>query len=42
MYSLWGDEHAYGLRIREELDQLEKVLQDDVEDAVTPPPRDPS
>ena len=40
MYSLWGDEHAYGLRIREELDQLEKVLQDDVEDAVTPPPRD--
>jgi monovalent cation:proton antiporter-2 (CPA2) family protein len=40
MYSLWGDDKAYGLRIREELDQLEKVLQDDVEGAVEPPPRE--
>lgn len=38
MFELWGDDHAYGLRIREELDQLEKVLQDDIEDAVVPPP----
>jgi glutathione-regulated potassium-efflux system ancillary protein KefC/glutathione-regulated potassium-efflux system protein KefB len=34
MYELWGDDLAYGLRIRQELKQLEKVLQDDQEDRV--------
>ncbi|MEJ8568113.1 monovalent cation:proton antiporter-2 (CPA2) family protein [Elongatibacter sediminis] len=32
MYEVWGDDQAYGIRIREELDQLEKVLQDDLND----------
>jgi len=29
MYELWGDDRAYGLRIRQELRELEKVLQED-------------
>lgn len=33
MYGLWGDDKAYGLRIRQELADLEKVLQDDLDDA---------
>ena len=33
MYGLWGDDKAYGLRIRQELADLEKVLQDDLEEA---------
>lgn len=40
MYELWGDDLAYGLRIRQELKQLEKVLQDDQQDrAEHSPPR---
>jgi monovalent cation:proton antiporter-2 (CPA2) family protein len=34
MYDLWGDDKAYGLRVRQELQELEKVLQDDVDDQV--------
>lgn len=33
MYELWGDELAYGMRVRQELKELEKVLQDDSEEA---------
>ena len=39
MYEVWGDDKAYGLRVREELAELEKVLQDDVgstQEEVTP------
>jgi len=36
MYKLsevWGDDHEYGLRIRQNLEDLESVLQDDIESA---------
>lgn len=33
MYELWGDDLEYGLRVRRELKELEKVLQDDQEEA---------
>ena len=29
LYEVWGDDHAYGLRVREYVEQLEKVLTDD-------------
>ena len=29
LYEVWGDDHAYGLRVRQSLEQLEKVLQED-------------
>jgi voltage-gated potassium channel Kch len=32
LYEVWGDDHAYGLRIRQNLEDLERVLQDDSED----------
>jgi len=35
LYEVWGDEHAYGLRVRQNLEDLEKVLQDDTEEAET-------
>ena len=31
-YQVWGDDHAYGLLVSEQLSELEKVLQDDIED----------
>jgi len=34
LYEVWGDDHAYGLRIRENVEQLEKVLRDDSEESV--------
>jgi len=36
MYELWGDDKAYGLRIRQELRELEKVLLDDQKDGKAP------
>ena len=32
LYEVWGDDHAYGLRVRQNVEDLEKVLQDDYED----------
>ncbi len=32
LYEIWGDDHAYGLMVRENIEQLEKVLQDDDDD----------
>ena len=32
LYEVWGDDHAYGLRIRQNVEDLEKVLKDDSED----------
>jgi len=32
LYDLWGDDHEYGLMVRENIEQLEKVLKDDDED----------
>ena len=29
LYEVWGDDHAYGLRVKEYVEQLEKVLTDD-------------
>ena len=29
LFELWGDDQAYGLRVRQNVEQLEKVLQDD-------------
>jgi hypothetical protein len=29
IYEVWGDEQAYGLKIRENVEQLEQVLRDD-------------
>lgn len=34
LYEVWGDDEAYGLRVREGVGQLEKVLKDDREGAV--------
>ena len=33
LYEVWGDEHEYGLRIRENLENLEQVLKADIEDS---------
>jgi monovalent cation:proton antiporter-2 (CPA2) family protein len=32
LYEVWGDEHAYGLRVRENLEHIESVLKDDSEE----------
>jgi hypothetical protein len=32
LFEVWGDDHAYGLRVRQSIEDLEKVLQDDTED----------
>jgi hypothetical protein len=29
LYEVWGDDQAYGLRVRQNLADLEKVLRDD-------------
>jgi monovalent cation:proton antiporter-2 (CPA2) family protein len=34
LYEVWGDDEAYGLRVREGVGQLEKVLRDDSEESV--------
>lgn len=33
LYEVWGDDHAYGLRIRENIENLENVLKDDSQEA---------
>jgi voltage-gated potassium channel Kch len=33
LYEVWGDDHAYGLRVRENVEQLERVLKDDSDEA---------
>ena len=33
LYEVWGDDHAYGLRIRQNIEELERVLKDDSEEA---------
>jgi monovalent cation:proton antiporter-2 (CPA2) family protein len=33
LYEVWGDDHAYGLRVRQNIEELERVLRDDSEDA---------
>ena len=33
LYEVWGDDHAYGLRVRQNIEQLERVLKDDSEEA---------
>ena len=32
LYEVWGDDHAYGLRIRQNIEELERVLKDDSEE----------
>ena len=32
LYEVWGDDHAYGLRVHQGLENLEKVLQDDAQE----------
>jgi len=32
LFEVWGDDQAYGLRVRESIEQLEKVLKDDSEE----------
>jgi glutathione-regulated potassium-efflux system ancillary protein KefC len=32
LYEVWGDDHAYGLKVRENVEQLEQVLRDDSEE----------
>jgi hypothetical protein len=34
LYEVWGDDHAYGLRVRQNVEELEKVLKDDSEESV--------
>ena len=34
LFEFWGDEQAYGLKIRENVEQLEKVLRDDSEESL--------
>ena len=34
LYEVWGDDEAYGLKVRENVGQLEKVLKDDRAEAV--------
>jgi hypothetical protein len=29
LYEVWGDDHAYGLRVRQYVEDLEQVLRDD-------------
>jgi hypothetical protein len=29
LYEVWGDDNAYGLRVRQNVEDLEKVLKDD-------------
>jgi len=31
LFEVWGDDHHYGMRVREHLDELKKVLEDDTE-----------
>ena len=31
LYEVWGDDHDYGMQIRQHLDELKKVLEDDTE-----------
>lgn len=33
LYEVWGDDHAYGLRVRQNVEDLKKVLQDDSDDS---------
>jgi Kef-type K+ transport system membrane component KefB/voltage-gated potassium channel Kch len=33
LYEVWGDDHAYGLRVRQNIEELERVLKDDSEEA---------
>ena len=33
LYEVWGDDQAYGLRIRQNIEELERVLRDDSEEA---------
>ena len=33
LYEVWGDEHAYGLRIRQNVEDLERVLKVDTDEA---------
>jgi len=33
LYEVWGDDHAYGLRIRQYVEDLERVLEDDSEES---------
>ncbi len=33
LYEVWGDDHAYGLRMRQNIEELERVLKDDSEEA---------
>jgi monovalent cation:proton antiporter-2 (CPA2) family protein len=33
LYEVWGDDHAYGLRIRQNVEELERVLKDDSDEA---------
>ena len=32
LYEVWGDDHAYGLRVRQHVEDLEQVLKDDSEE----------
>ena len=34
LYEVWGDDKEYGLQVRQNIEQLEKVLKDDSEDSV--------
>ncbi len=34
LYEVWGDDKEYGLRVRQNIEQLEKVLKDDSEESV--------
>ncbi len=38
LYEVWGDEHAYGLRLRQSIKDLEKVLADDLDEQDGQPP----
>jgi monovalent cation:proton antiporter-2 (CPA2) family protein len=33
LYEVWGDDHAYGLRVRQNVEALEQVLKDDSDDS---------
>jgi monovalent cation:proton antiporter-2 (CPA2) family protein len=33
LFEVWGDDHAYGLRVRQNVEDLERVLKDDREDS---------
>jgi len=35
LYEVWGDDHAYGLRVRQNIEDLERVLKDDSEESET-------